>query len=274
MESSGSSFIPTRPTRGKVAAKSFRKVYVLSYVSYLVFFTTLLAAGGIYLYILSLKSELSSLQQDLVAQKNLFSQSDLDRVRNLDYRIDTANDLVNGHASLLTVFNALDSVIADPVQFLSFNYDRVEDTQRPHISLTAVAEEFDEVIFQDQIMRNNAITSRFNVANVNLSTQPIDPERLELGVRQVVNVNLTAELAVSDINFTGFVSAGDDNLIINSDEPNVDAGLVGDQDTADIDNGSAGDDVIDEIVEEPVVESDSLGNSDEPITSDSSDNQF
>lgn len=219
MESSGSSFIPQRPTRGKVAAKSFRKVYVLSYVSYLVFFTTLLAVGGIFVYQLTLKSELSSLQQELVAQKNLFSQSDLDRVRNLDYRIDAASQLVNNHASLLTIFNALDNVIADPLQFLTFDYDRKEDVRRPRLSLSAVAAEFDEVIFQDGILRNNAITSRFGIANVNLSTQPIDQERLELGVQQVVSINLAAELSVSDINFTGFVSTpqGDD-VFANSDD--------------------------------------------------------
>lgn len=208
MESSGSSFIPKRPTQKKPVAKSFRKIYVLSYVSYLVFFTTLLAAGGVFLYQLSLTSELNGLKEDLVAQRDQFNQADLDRVRNLDYRIDAARQLVNNHASLLTVLNALDETIADPVQLLSFNYNRTEDPRRPRLALSAIASQFDEVIFQERVLSGNAVTSNFAVADVNLSTQPIDPEQLELGVEQVVNINLAAELAVSDINFTGFPSDG------------------------------------------------------------------
>jgi len=206
MESSGSSFIPQRPTRGKVAAKSFRKIYVLSYVSYLVFFTTMLAVGGVFIYQLMLKSELDGLKEQLVSQKNLFSQADLDRVRNLDYRIDAASQLVSSHASLLTVFRALDNTIADPIQLLNFSYDRKEDQNTPRVTLAAVASEFDEVIFQEQILASNPMTRGFKVANVNLATVPVDQERLELGVRQVVNINLTAELSVPDINFTGFTA--------------------------------------------------------------------
>jgi len=206
MESSGSSFIPQRPTRGKVAAKSFRKIYVLSYVSYLVFFTTMLAVGGVFVYQLMLKSELDGLKEQLVSQKNLFSQTDLDRVRNLDYRIDAASQLVSNHASLLTVFRALDNTIADPIQLLNFSYDRKENHNSPRVTLAAMASEFDEVIFQEQILASNPMTRGFKVANVNLSTVPVDQERLELGVRQVVNINLTAELSVPDINFTGFTA--------------------------------------------------------------------
>lgn len=206
MASSGSSFIPQRPTRGKAAAKSFRKIYVLSYVSYLVFFSTLLAVGGVFAYKLSLEAELSNLKEALVSQKNLFNQSDLDRVRNLDYRIDTAKLLVNSHASVVTVLDALEQSVVAPVQLLSFNYNRLEDQRTPQLSLTAVAEEFDEVIFQEQVFSNIPLTSLFEVTNVALKTQPVNPERLELGVQQVVNLELTTTLSVSDINYTGFGS--------------------------------------------------------------------
>lgn len=206
MESSGSSFIPQRPARGKVAAKSFRKIYVLSYVSYLIFFSTLLAVAGVFFYKLSLQAQLQGLKEDLVAQKNLFNQTDLDRIRNLDNRIDAATQLVQGHVSLLTIFSALAENITDPVQFLSFNYDRREDARTPKLALSATAKDFDEVIFQKKVFGDAKITGNFFVDNVSLSTQPVDQERLELGVEQVVNVNLTADLVLSDINFTGYTA--------------------------------------------------------------------
>lgn len=203
MESSGSSFIPQRPTHGKVAAKSFRKVYVLSYVSYLVFFTTLLAVAGIFLYKLSLESSLKNLQQELIAQKTLFSQADLDRVEDLDKRISMAKQLVDSHASVHKILVALDQVVADPVQFLGLEYDRTEDPRQPRLILSAVAKEFNEIIFQEQILSANPITRNFEMSDVSLSTQPINPEQLELGVHEVVSVTMLAELSPAEINYTG-----------------------------------------------------------------------
>lgn len=211
MDGSGSSFIPRRPTKGKPAAKSFRKVYVLSYVSYLVFFTTLLAVGGIYAYQWTLSKQLHSLQQELISQKSLFSQTDLNRVRNLDYRIDAVRDLINSHASILTLLRALDRTIAEPVQLLSFNYERKEDIARPTLALTAAAQEFDEVIFQEQILSGNAVTDGLTVESVELNTQPIDQEQLDLGVEQVVHVVMRSELPMDEINFNGFIPADEEN---------------------------------------------------------------
>jgi len=203
MESSGSSFIPQRPTRGKVAAKSFRKVYVLSYVSYLVFFSTLLAVAGIFVYKLSLESNLKNLQQELIAQKNLFTQTDLDRVQDLDQRITAAKQLIDAHASVHKVLIALDQVVADPVQFLGLVYDRTEDPRRPRLTLSAVAKQFNEVIFQEQILSANPVTRNFVMSDVNLSTQPVNPERLDLGVQEVVSVTMVSELSLAEVNYTG-----------------------------------------------------------------------
>ena len=200
----------------------------------------------------SLNNELSSLQSQLVDQQSLFSQSDLDRVRGLSHRINSATALVNSHASIVTIFNALDNVIADPVQFLTFNYNRSDDIRKPTLSLSAVATEFDEIIFQDGIMKNNSITGQFRIDSVNLATQPIDEERLELGLEQVVNVNLSTELPVSDINYSG-ASIDAAELILNSDEPvddfdsdgeiNGEAdGVLGTNDEAAVDGGLPGDD--------------------------------
>lgn len=204
MESSGSSFIPQRPTRGKVAPKSFRKVYILSYVSYLIFFTVLLAVGGIFFYKLTLQTKLGELQKELVARQQSFNQADLDRLKNLDQRIDTASSLVNNHASVVSILDALQKTVTDPVQLVSLNYDRTQNDGMPRLEVVALADEFDEVIFQEQILRNNAITDGFDAAEVVLTTQPIDPERLELGVQEVVSVTFEAELSVSEVNFTGF----------------------------------------------------------------------
>lgn len=214
MESSGSSFIPQRPTRGKVAPKSFRKVYILSYVSYLLFFSVLLAVGGIFFYKLTLQSQLSQLQQELVSKQQSFNQADLDRIKNLDDRIDAAAKLVDNHASLIAIFNALEKTVADPVQFASFNYNRAENIDSPELTISARADQFDEIIFQEQILKNNAITDTFDAVEVSLTTQPIDPEQLELGVQEVVNVNFKTTLSLSDINFTGYNGAEDTSLVV------------------------------------------------------------
>lgn len=203
MESSGSSFIPQRPTKGKVAAKSFRKVYILSYVSIVMFFTVIIAAGGVYFYIISLESQLAGLKEELVSYKSSFNQTDLDRIKNLDQRIDSAMRLVESHASLTTVLRALENTVTDPVQILSFNYNRVENFRQPKLTLSAVATEFDQVIFQEQVLGNFPVTEGLDTVAVNLTTQPINPAVPELGTQEVVTVTLEADLSLSEINYSG-----------------------------------------------------------------------
>src|SRR5690606_19237035 len=62
------------------------------------------------------------------------------------------------------------------------------------------------VIFQQSVFANAQLTNNLYVNNINLVTQPVNQERLELGVEQVVNVNMSVELALSDVNFTGYVA--------------------------------------------------------------------
>lgn len=203
MESSGGSFIPQRPTKGKVAAKSLRKVYVLSYVSYLVFFATLIAVGVVFVYKLSLDGNLASLQGALVEERNAFGHSDLERIQNLDQRIDTATRLVNQHASLLTIFRALESTVADPVELTSFAYDRVKDMQNPTVTLAAKAEDFDTVLFQQQVLANNETTSGISISSIALTNEASDPDQPNREAETVVTLEFLAEVGLGAINFRG-----------------------------------------------------------------------
>ena len=47
MNSQSTSFIPQRPTQGKLKNRGVRKIYILTYVSYVLFFGTLIAAAGV-----------------------------------------------------------------------------------------------------------------------------------------------------------------------------------------------------------------------------------
>lgn len=221
----------------------------MSYVSYLVFFSTLLAVGGVFFYQLTLEAQLQGLKQDLVEQKNLFNQNDLDRVRNLDTRIDAATLLINSHASLLTIFNALAENVADPVQFLSFNYDRREDARTPKLALSAIAKNFDEVIFQKKIFTDAQLTNNLFVNSVSLTTQPVDQERLELGVEQVVNLNMSVELALSDINFTGFTARPADGggSTVSSQPIGDDVGASGNADETDATTDTINSDTVEDV---------------------------
>lgn len=203
METSGGSFIPQRPQKGKVAAKSLRKVYVLSYVSYLVFFATLMAVGGIFIYKLSLTSNLTSLQEQLVEERNAFNHSELQRIQNLDLRIDTAAQLVNQHASLLTIFRALENTVADPVALRSFDYSRVKDLQNPTVTLAATAEDFDTVLFQQQVLANNETTSGVSISSIALTHSEDETGQPDRNSESVVELEFVTEIGAGAINYRG-----------------------------------------------------------------------
>lgn len=203
MESSGSSFIPKRPTQVRASSKGLRKVYVLSYVSYLLFIAAIIAVGGVSIYKFTLNNNLNGLRAQLVEESEAFNQSELERIKKFVARIDVATSLINQHVSVLTIFDALEKTVAEPVALTSFSYDREEDMDSPVVTLEASTEKFDSVIFQQQIMRGNSVMRNIAVEKVALSIEPIDDERPEAGLQQIVTLELVTDIPAEVINYRG-----------------------------------------------------------------------
>jgi hypothetical protein len=169
MNPQGTSFIPHRPTQGKIQNRGVRKVYILTYVSYIVFFSTLLSVGGVLAYKFTLNAQLARQQQLLADERGKFQQSDIDSVKELERRINTSKERMNKHVSVLSIFEAFEKAAVESLNFSSFTYDRKTD-EVPEITISGDAESFNSVLFQRDILLANPILAQATVSDVALST--------------------------------------------------------------------------------------------------------
>lgn len=156
MNPQSTSFIPKRPVTGNTQKRVVRKIYVLTYVSYILFFGTLLAVAGVFFFKLTLESQLVGQQQQLITEKAQFSQSDIESVRELADRIDLAKDRMDQHISVLSILEALDKSALETLQFTDFTYERSLDTA-PIVKLKGNTASFNSLVFQREVLSENPI---------------------------------------------------------------------------------------------------------------------
>lgn len=175
MNSQSTSFIPQRPTLGKVKDRGVRKIYILTYISYILFFSTLIAAAGTFLFTLSLESQLTKLRTQLAAEKDLFSQSDIESIRELDDRITIAKARMDQHISVFSIFEALEQNAIQSLQYIGFSYIRSNDLA-PVVTVTGRTENFDSVLFQREVLASNSVLAGSSFNETSLATNAGDEE--------------------------------------------------------------------------------------------------
>lgn len=151
----GVSFIPKQPIRGGGTTKKVRKIYVLAYISFVMFFATLIAAGATFLYKISLENQLANAQVELTAQKDAFSQSDIARIQDLNNRMQSAKKVLDSHSSLTQLFASLEKSTIEQMQFKSFAYTR--EGSALTMVLQANTEDFNAVLFQRETLQDDSI---------------------------------------------------------------------------------------------------------------------
>ena len=200
VSSQGTSFRPSRPTKGKVKAGSVRKIYLLSYISYVLFFCTILAAGGMFLYTFSLNTQLAQQKELLDQERQSFNQSDLIRIQELEQRINTAVQRLNNHVSVVSIFSALEQSVPDLVYFLDFKYSRLVGGS-PEVAVTAKADGFNALLFQKQVLDANQVLANTTLSDVSMKLEN-NPDGSE-GARKIVTFTMLTSLDPSTIPYTG-----------------------------------------------------------------------
>ena len=194
------SFIPQRPTKGKVKARSVRKVYVLAYISYVLFFGTVLAAGATFFYQSLTERQLEAQKSALAAERERFNQADIAAVRELDRRMDVAKQRINNHISVLSIFDALEISAVQTLRFTKFNYQRVGDAE-PLISLAGTTGRFDSVIFQREVLASNPIFIDSEIVSAGVESIDVDSGDAEQ-LEQVITFEIENEINPTLIGYT------------------------------------------------------------------------
>ncbi len=168
MPPENASFIPKSGVKTVQRTRSSRRIYVLAYISYIVFFSTLFAVIGVYVYGATVSRSLASLKEQLVSERQKFSVVDIDEVKMLDKRLSTAKRLVEESSAPSRLFADIEAIVASNIYFSAMSYEQLPNRQFK-LELTGRANNFSDIIAQRDLLGNSTLLRDAVVADYDYS---------------------------------------------------------------------------------------------------------
>lgn len=168
MPSEGTSFIPKSGVKTVQRTKGTRRIYVLAYISYIVFFSTIFSVIGVYAYGAMISRDLTKLRDQLVAERQRFSLEDVESIEQLDQRLNTATELLNQSSAPSRIFSDIEAIVASNIYFSGMHYEHLPNNQF-RIDLTGRAGNFTEIIGQRNLLGSSNLLKDAKVVDFDYS---------------------------------------------------------------------------------------------------------
>lgn len=163
-----------------------------------VFLGAIILAAGVYFLEARSEADLESQKQELADLKETFSTSDIERLRELDRRIHTAERLLSRHLSPTRVFDMLERRTQNAVQFRNFSYIRNESGTAA-LSLEGTAPRFNTVALQSEGFSEDSTLSRAIFSGLNIVFEEQEEDE---SVESSVNFAVTGLIDTETIAFS------------------------------------------------------------------------
>lgn len=206
--STGGSFIPKRSTGRVSPVRSGKRIYILSYVAYVLFFGTLLSVVGIFF----LNKQAENKLQDYVAlvdEKRQTFQNENDvrvaSLKKLDERIRIAQKVLDRHAAPSIIFDSLEDVVVNSVQLNDFSYER-ETGQAPLLSFTGLTNTFDVLLFQREIMSQSSLLASAEIVNVSYGSVAVGEDQGAAAASKASNTETSVTFTFEDSSSSNGIS--------------------------------------------------------------------
>ncbi len=144
------SFIP-KQSAGPAAggSRQHRSFNVLTFISTTIFLATLALSVGVFFYKKYNADDLAAKKIALTEKRSKFPQTNIEEIRNLDYKFQTANLLLNQHLSLTRLFDALEVRTQGKVELTSFSFKR-EESGTAKVALAGSGPTFNTIVLQER----------------------------------------------------------------------------------------------------------------------------
>ena len=156
MPEQGASFIPKSGAKTVQRNRGTRRIYLLAYISYIVFFSTLFVVVGIYLYAATVNRSLASLKEQLSVEQQRFAVSDIEQVKTFDKRMSEATRLLEESSAPSRIFSDIEAIVASNIYFSSMTYQQLPNRQF-EIELVGRATNFNQLINQEDLLENSEL---------------------------------------------------------------------------------------------------------------------
>lgn len=162
------SFIPKQGPVRKVRQTASRQVHLLTVVSYVLFVSTMVASGGVFLYNRHLTGQLDNEVQKLGSAIGGFSDADMDTVREFNIRLHQAQGRLDKSISITSVFDALEDATLKSAQVTELSIKRDDDAQ-VLVSAKVNTDSFDASLFQRGVYERNSVIKDVQISDLTLT---------------------------------------------------------------------------------------------------------
>ena len=149
------SFIPKKPMIEERATPS-RPMGLLTIVSIFIFFTMILASGGLYFYESILKKNITQMETDLDLATKRFEPSKILQLQTLDKRLNASSEVLAKHITVSPVFKALQDITLKTISYTKFSY--IVDSDKGgklSIKMSGVAQGYTPIALQSDLFTTN-----------------------------------------------------------------------------------------------------------------------
>ena len=198
-----SSFIPASPVRVEAASASrSRKVYVLTYVSFVLFFGAVIATVIVFFIGFQEQRNLEFQQSQLDQEFEKFSKGELAEVQELSIRLSEAKRLLDQTVSPVSILAALEISTVRSVTISDLKLSK-QDDGKYLLELIAKAPHFNATRYQRDLITGNpvlagATISQTTYGTISDSTKEKNTEE-EATNEELVTFTISKVLSVDDI---------------------------------------------------------------------------
>ncbi len=137
--------------------KVSRPVGLVTIISIFIFFTVVIASGGLYFYDGILKKNIVQMENDLNLAKNRFEPSKIIQLQVLDKRLNASEEILSKHVAISPIFEALQALTMKTVSYTSFSYS-FDDTKKKgniKVDMKGIAIGYKSVALQSDLFAKN-----------------------------------------------------------------------------------------------------------------------
>lgn len=117
------SFIPKKPMIEQKVVTASKPAGFLLVISIIIFVAMIAVSAGAYFYKTTLSASVIQMQEDLVKARNRFEPTEITKLKNLDKRLDAANEVLSNHIAITPIFKALEVSTLKTIRYTSFSFD-------------------------------------------------------------------------------------------------------------------------------------------------------
>lgn len=178
-------FIPKKPMTETVDSGSrpvSRPAGILSSLSLVLFFITLLIAGGVYFWERAMIANVQTLADSVVKVEKTFEPELIVQLQSLDKQLKNGNALLKNHTVITPVFDLLESSTLKQIRFTKFDLT-IDEAKGPLVKMSGESDGYRSIAQQSDLLGANAYLKDTIFSNFFLTQRGRVSFDLSFGVR-------------------------------------------------------------------------------------------